>query len=124
MPLSESDVPWRRLLSNALVTEPSMSAISASLELACNNSEDPRPRCNNISDLHHVCVSRSRLHLQKETLSSKSKNLANIEELEELIPLLKDARTAEINVAVSKAVEKALAEERANIAAQVLHHVS
>ncbi|KAL0047431.1 hypothetical protein WJX82_003190 [Trebouxia sp. C0006] len=55
---------------------------------------------------------------QKETLGRKSKDLANIEELEKLIPLLKDAKAAEINVAVSKAVEKALAEERANIAAQ------
>ncbi len=71
-----------------------------------------------------MCMSRSRLHLQKETLGRKSKDLANIEELEKLIPLLKDAKAAEINVAVSKAVEKALAEERANIAAQVLKHVS
>ena len=69
-------------------------------------------------------MSRSRLHLQKETLSRKPKDLANIEELEKLIPLLKDAKAAEINVAVSKAVEKALAEERANVAAQVLHCVS
>lgn len=69
-------------------------------------------------------MSRSRLHLQKETLSSKPKNLANIEELEKLIPLLKEAKAAEIGVAVSKAVEKALAEERANVAAQVLHCVS
>ncbi|DBA84095.1 TPA: hypothetical protein ACH3X1_006573 [Trebouxia sp. C0004] len=77
-----------------------------------------RPQCNNRSDLHDMCMSRSRLHLQKETLSSKPKNLANIEELEKLIPLLKEAKAAEINVAVSKAVEKALAEERANVAAQ------
>lgn len=84
----------------------------------------PRPRFNNRSDLHHLCMSRSRLHLQKEKLSRKPKELANIEELEKLIPLLKDAKAAEINVAVSKAVEKALAEERANVAAQVLHCVS
>jgi len=69
-------------------------------------------------------MSRSRLHLQKETLSSKPKTVANIEELEKLIPLLEEAKAVEINAAVSKAVEKAHAEERANVAVQVLHSFS
>ena len=39
MPLSESDVPWHRLMPIALVMEESVSMIYASLELPCNNSE-------------------------------------------------------------------------------------
>lgn len=65
-------------------------------------------------------LSRSGLSPQKETLSSKPKTVANIEELERLIPLLEEAKADEITAAVNKAVEKALAEERANVAAQVL----
>lgn len=65
-------------------------------------------------------LSRSGLSPQKETLSSKHKTVANIEELERLIPLLEEAKADEITAAVNKAVEKALAEERANVAAQVL----
>ena len=57
--------------------------------------------------------------LQKELLDSKPKTLANIEELERLIPLLQEAEGEEKNNAVKRAVERALAEERANVAAQV-----
>lgn len=58
--------------------------------------------------------------MQRETLSSKPKTVANIEELERLIPLLEEAKEEETGIAVKKAVEQALAEERASVAAQVL----
>ncbi len=96
----------------------------ATLEPSCSKNVIEWDAVDNRFDLHYVCFRRSRLHLQKETLSSKPGTLANIDELEKLIPSIKDAKAAEINVAVSKAVEKALAEERANVAAQVLHCLS
>lgn len=57
--------------------------------------------------------------LQKELLDSKPKTLANIEELERLIPLLQEAEGENKSHAVKRAVERALAEERASVAAQV-----
>ena len=58
--------------------------------------------------------------MQAETLKSKPKTVANIEELERLLPMLEEAKEEETSMAVQKAVDKALAEERARVAAQVL----
>lgn len=58
--------------------------------------------------------------MQAETLKSKPKTVANIEELERLLPMLEEAKEEETSMAVQKAVDKALAEERAHVAAQVL----
>lgn len=57
---------------------------------------------------------------QRELLDSKPKTLANIEELERLIPLLQEAEREAKTTAVQRAIEKALADERASVAAQVL----
>ncbi|KAL3131125.1 hypothetical protein ABBQ38_000430 [Trebouxia sp. C0009 RCD-2024] len=56
---------------------------------------------------------------QKELLDSKAKTMANIEELERLIPLLQEAEGEGKLSAINRAVEKALADERASVAAQV-----
>lgn len=45
--------------------------------------------------------------------------MANIEELERLIPLLQEAEGEGKLSAINRAVEKALADERASVAAQV-----
>ena len=57
--------------------------------------------------------------MQEETLRSKPKTVATIEELERLIPLLQAAKEEETTGAVNKAVEKALADERAQATTEV-----
>lgn len=57
--------------------------------------------------------------MQEETLKTKPKTVATIEELERLIPLLEAAKEEETKGAVSKAVEKALADEQAKTTSQV-----
>ena len=57
--------------------------------------------------------------MQEETLKTKPKTVATIEELERLIPLLEAAKEEETKGAVSKAVEKALADERAKTTSEV-----
>ena len=57
--------------------------------------------------------------MQEETLRTKPKTAATVEELERLLPLLEIAQEEETKAAVSKAVEKALADERAQAAAKV-----
>ena len=57
--------------------------------------------------------------MQEETLRTKPKTAATVEELERLLPLLEIAQEEETKAAVSKAVGKALADERAQVAAKV-----
>ena len=61
----------------------------------------------------------TRLTPQKETLASKAGTLAISEELKRLMPLIEEAKKEEVDAAVQKAVDKAISEERANVAAQV-----
>lgn len=66
-----------------------------------------------------ICLHLQSLSWQKELLDSKAKTTANIEELERLIPLLQEAEGEDKMSAINRAVEKALADERASVAAQV-----
>lgn len=75
----------------------------------------------------HPCIG-----LQEESLKGKAKNLANIEELDRLLPLLKEAVAAEVSqklgavkeeieaAAVVKAAEKAAEEVLFGLQGQVL----